>query len=73
MVGVFVGGMREKDVGEGSSVKVGNSVAVAVTSTRVAVHVGSKTSGVIVAVGTAFGSILSGGRGLNRELGKRNT
>ena len=70
-VGVSEGVIREKRVGEGINVCVGSRVGVSVTIEKgVAVQVASSCSGVIVAVGGAFGSTMLAFKGLMADWGK---
>jgi hypothetical protein len=71
-VGVSVGGISEKEVGDGCSVIVGNRVGVSVTLITVAVQVGSSWIAVIVAVGGAKGSTRFGGNKFRGEPGLMN-
>ena len=70
IVRVWVGGIREKKVGEASGVKVGRRVSVMVGSiVGLAVQVASGWSGVIVNVGRAFGSTFF--NGFRSDIGLR--
>ena len=72
-VGVTVGVINERDVADGSSVMVGNKVAVTVALKGVAVHVGSSWRGVMVGVGMASNFMGLGGSRFMGELGNRKS